>query len=429
MCSLYIFLFGLVSATHALLIHISDIHLDTKYTIGAPTSCLFQELGMTCCRLENFSSIEADGGATQWGSLNCDLNEYLLNSTLEFIKNKARAEMKISSTTLLITGDLASHHDFDVLNTLPTIQRVIDLLLLNLNQTETKVERADQAIQAIQVIPVLGNHDAWFVDQEWNPGSIFLHEIADLWKPWFDKWNSTEFDSNKLNKLKNSPAFVSFREFGYYSAIVNNQAWIVLNSLWYDANNLVTKTHIDPGYQYQWLLNELNFANTPVNLAMHIPPSTDTPTLNGILCKFQSKINLIFAGHTHHDHFRLLSCNSKHKDNNDSVTQILIAPSLQTSHHLPSVRIFQDQPLQPSRVSFDYEQYHLGVNSTIFERTYQFQSAYNVTNAVFLYDQLQIRGDNLQLFYSFYDPITSGYCDPNCQVNLLDDIIIINNTN
>lgn len=259
---------------------------------------------------------------------------------------------------------------------------------------------------SITVLPVLGNHDAQFVDQEWFVGRSdpFLQQVAHLWSPWLTSLHVMD----------------EFSSAGYYNVVLNTTQWIVLNSLWYDPNNLITHTEQDPGDQYAWLVDVLsNFIDVNVltiNILTHIPPSAETVQLNIILCRFAYKINAIFAAHTHHDHFRLLKCNC---DKHNTTIPIYISPSMQTSYHLPSLRIYNID-----LKSVMYTQYHLPINQTDLVPSYRLRD-YNVQNMQDLYSDLQHNNTAMQLYHRWYSPINNDYCDVKCSLQYLSDILIV----
>ncbi len=348
--------------------HISDIHLDPFYSVGSPSNCLFDDYGLTCCRNTSIG-IKPYTFASEWGDFNCDLNIYTLNNTLRHIS-------QTDDEFLIITGDIVSHHDFDIFNNFESI-----VVFTNLVNHYIKTP----------ILPVLGNHDAFIVDQEWSINSTYLHKIADLWRPWLSE-----------------EEYNSFRVYGYYTRFdFFNYDWIVLNSLWYDDNNLSPLNKSMSEMQYTWLNNTLfNYNQTKqTNILLHIPINPEYTRLKEIICMYSHKINYIYAGHTHHDHFKLVTCESglinpiinKNNPNNKTIP-ILISPSVQTSYHLPSIRQY---------LSFtDYIQWHLPINATEYVKSYQFSEMYSYDTREIQLVRDKINSDNttFQEYCKWYNP-------------------------
>lgn len=422
------------------ILHLSDIHLDTLYAIGSATNCLFDDEGLTCCRNSSIPK-HPPGYALPWGDFNCDLNQDTFQDILHSLDNLLNQDINnhindhvvkpvINNIVLLITGDIASHHDFDIDDSLRAITRFTEMLVtwmydLNINTT---------------VVPVLGNHDARFVDQEWETGSPFLQTVSKLWTPWLQALSST-FETNSISLSDSSASSLlpatplqTFSYAGYYCTTINGRVWIVLNSLWYDPNNFVTRIAHDPGQQWVFLDTVLQQmpGGAKAFIALHIPPSTDTIQLNEILCRHVSKIERIFAGHTHHDQFRLLQCagnldDTEDKSDDRSGIPIFIAPSMQTSHHLPSIRLYTTQT---------FLQYHLPFNESNLVSSYNLKDYFNTgkTNQTFnaltfqamqkMYHSLCTNNTALQMYNTWFNPINSRYCDASCANDLLNDILI-----
>jgi sphingomyelin phosphodiesterase len=81
----------------------SDIHIDTHYKTGAPTSCPYT----CCCReVKGLTKSEDDPGAPKYGDAgHCDLPPVTFESMLEFIAEQNLFEAKF----VAFMGDCNPH--------------------------------------------------------------------------------------------------------------------------------------------------------------------------------------------------------------------------------------------------------------------------------------------------------------------------------
>lgn len=138
--------------------HISDLHPDLFYTVGAKTNCTEP----VCCRgnvtslnmtfeerlrqyeegnvlIESNSEINANNSAGYWGSLsNCDLPFQTFDL---FLKELSKMDLDL----IIWTGDNTPHDIWAQTQS------------YNLNYTHTIVQRLKKATKA-RIIPAMGNH-------------------------------------------------------------------------------------------------------------------------------------------------------------------------------------------------------------------------------------------------------------------------------
>ncbi len=62
-------------------IHLSDVHLDATYTVGANSQCGFP----VCCQAANGAGTEPNNTAGPWGEYACDTSPTLALDVLEYI--------------------------------------------------------------------------------------------------------------------------------------------------------------------------------------------------------------------------------------------------------------------------------------------------------------------------------------------------------
>ena len=67
----------------------SDLHYDLRYLPGAPADCLFDKLGLGCCRNTSIPDPTRPlRSAGQWGDFNCDTPLSFLNETFRWIRER-----------------------------------------------------------------------------------------------------------------------------------------------------------------------------------------------------------------------------------------------------------------------------------------------------------------------------------------------------
>lgn len=336
-------------------VHVTDIHVDLKYSVGAPTKCVLGDTGLGCCRDVD---IPLDGStpANQWGSVGCDSPLMLWNYTAQWMVNN------LSPDVIVMSGDFVDHHDLAQTwdRNLGTIKTTTDILKSALGNKTTIV------------IPILGNHDTYIVDQLY-PGLVaenWLSAVGYIWNDWL-------------------PDDTKFSQCGYYQKNLFNNTLkiIVVNSLYYDVVNLAVKNDVSlaPCDQIAFVTAAMqNASATGQNIWLlgHIPPGSSE--CSGEFTKFFRNISSVypmyqFWGHTHSDEFRAYANN---------LTVGLVAPAMVPGHgssisRFPTVRLleFNNSVLQ------NYKQYHLNLTAQQqssafigYELTYDANVLYNRAN-------------------------------------------------
>lgn len=307
------------------LLHMTDVHLDLQYQVGAPTRCLFEETGVGCCRNSSIPLPEAKP-AGPWGSDNCDTAPKFWEATLQWIAEHLQVD------AILWTGDVVDHND--------------------LEQTWT-TNRAEMAWASsvmkakfpdIPVFPCLGNHDTWPIDQLYPhlTAPQILQDVTSIWQTWLTSDNQKTFVEN-----------------GVYQQSFGSGQVVALNSLYLDPENLAVfyNTSADIGEQFNFLETALFNTSLPTWILGHIPPgSSDLVSWFApqyALLAGQPHVQAHFWGHTHHDEFRLLF-DARH----ENVTGVgFVAPSLMIDGHFPAFRRYLYN--KTSLTLLDYEQYWL----------------------------------------------------------------------
>jgi len=144
--------------------HITDIHYDFHYLPGSATHCLLEQTGLGCCRKCSIP-LNPSGNASIWGSFSCDSPLALINASFEFISSHFDLDL------ILWTGDNAGHHDFT------------QSLSQNIEATLTITNLFKHYFENIPVVPVIGNHDAYPVDQL-GPDWLYENLYSKLLPAW-----------------------------------------------------------------------------------------------------------------------------------------------------------------------------------------------------------------------------------------------------
>ena len=193
---------------------------------------------MGCCREESGWPTGGQQAAGQWGAFLCDTPEATVRNVLDYIVNEVKPDI------LAWTGDNASHESYmlsseDVTEYTSGITQMIKEALKDTD---------------ITVLPIHGNHDTYFLDQQ------------DISAPGIDdQINSFEQD---WAEWLTEDAMKVFGQYGYYSMPLNLKNGkevpsaskvIALNTNIVDQFNpyLLTNRQ-DPGHLYEWFKNELD---------------------------------------------------------------------------------------------------------------------------------------------------------------------------
>ncbi|KAJ9057527.1 Sphingomyelin phosphodiesterase [Entomophthora muscae] len=125
------------NSKHLRILHLSDLHIDHKYTPGSEADC-----GLPiCCRTIKISDIKRP--ANVWGDYNCDLAPSMLKSMLDYIKTLPPLDL------VIFTGDIPAH---DVWNQTVATSTAIETATF-------KLLKSVFSPMNIPVIPAIGNHE------------------------------------------------------------------------------------------------------------------------------------------------------------------------------------------------------------------------------------------------------------------------------
>ncbi|KAJ6236244.1 sphingomyelin phosphodiesterase [Anaeramoeba flamelloides] len=240
-----------------------------------------------CCCHSMPSANYTGEKATKWGSPNCNSPFVLFEQLIPQIQ-------KQPVDFVVFLGDVPymAFWDVDYADTISYIKF--------LSQQLSK-------LVDIPVIPVLGNHDYWPVDQ-FNCGSgmaEYYQTMASIYKNWI-------IDQD------------TFLKCGYYSqSIIPGLRFLIINGMLCDPTNLFSIDRPqDWVNQIAWLEGEIEkaksngekvyiFGHVPIGHASDrvIPPLCyidSSLKISKLMEKYPDTIVAMFSGHTHYDEFRVI---------------------------------------------------------------------------------------------------------------------------
>ncbi|KAE8146502.1 Metallo-dependent phosphatase-like protein [Aspergillus avenaceus] len=310
-------------------LHLSDIHLDPRYSVDSEANCT---KGM-CCRTNLFNADSPDQiivPASAYGYFKCDTPYDLGLAALEAIGPlTGTSKNKNPLAFTLYTGDIASHDS-------PSTQ--IDRAYIE--YTETSVYGMLKQYLSGPVFAALGNHDTspeniesphtlpgpLGQQQSWN-----YDHLADLWRHegWIDE------DAVQDAKL----------HYGAYSIKTHHGLRIITfnTDFWYKSNylNLINTTNPDNSGVFSWMISELQEAEDRgerVWIVGHVlsgwdgsnPLPNPTDLFYQIVDRYSPHVIAnIFFGHTHEDQFMVYYANNGTvRDATTALTTGWIGPSI-----------------------------------------------------------------------------------------------------
>ncbi|QNP96369.1 Putative sphingomyelin phosphodiesterase asm-3 [Yarrowia lipolytica] len=282
-------------------LHISDFHLDLRYTPGQEAWCD----DYMCCTVESHNVAAIAAGlnrtvlpAQKLGSYHCDLPEALVEDSMKSVGAMSLAR---DFEFGLFTGDMVSHDLEDWLSFAHSYQSEEECYYL------MKKYMGD-----IPVYPTFGNHDSYPYGQVAQNSSGFAGDFswnaelsAKMWK-----------DFGWINETTEAQAEHTYGSF----AVTTKRGLRVISldsNLWYSGNyyNFWNITDPDPSGLFHWLVDELLLCEKLGQKAWimaHIPAQDlgatgwNSEVFRQVIRRFSPHvIAATFFGHTHADQFNL----------------------------------------------------------------------------------------------------------------------------
>lgn len=373
------------------MLHITDIHYDPYYTIGAPTQCVLGDTGLGCCHHFDIP-ISGSTPASKWGDYNCDVSPYFLNETLSWIQeNEPEIDM------ILYTGDSVGHHD--IINIPRVVKKSVSDIFNSMKEY----------FPNIPIYSNLGNHDTWPIDQ-----TVFI-EYNMLLK---------DFAHSMHGSLPDD-ILTQFGEGGYYTILLNeNTRLISFNSIYYDSHNLFrNEINIQGDYQMRWLRRVLDVSRKrkeKVWFISHIFPTAGETTdaynkmMSSLFWEYRDVIRYQWYGHSHNDQFILF------QRNGNVYSSGVVTPSLMPDHRFPAFRVYTYD--KDTYTLLDYTQYKANLTDIQIKDTIHYQEDYTFTT---LYRKKGLETSDYQELHKDIQFDNQTYCTHftpgrlNCHLDIL----------
>ncbi|KAK4159001.1 Metallo-dependent phosphatase-like protein [Cladorrhinum sp. PSN259] len=300
-------------------LHLSDLHLDTRYKTGSEANCTS---GMCCRYSVNVSMITQP--APLFGYYKCDSPYYLALGALQSIEPLTGVSINNPTALTLYTGDLTAHDP----------ERQISRAYVA--STEDSIWQIFKSYIGGPIYTALGNHDT-------SPSNLDSPHVLDQNGPLGQQFSWNYDHVSKLwehygwiNKTTQAQAAL---HYGAYSVVHPLGLKIItLNTDFYYRSNIFAFINVsDPDYSgmFSLLIEELQNAedlNQRVWIVGHVPSGWDgTNALPGgsemlyqIIDRYSPHVIAnVFFGHTHEDQVSIY-----YDTNNEPVATGWIGPSL-----------------------------------------------------------------------------------------------------
>jgi hypothetical protein len=398
------FLFPFLTLSNIInILHLSDIHYDQLYNIGSPNNCEFgTKIGTLCCHKYNIP-LKPFQPAKKYGDFHCDSPYDLIKETLKWINSSFTID------AIFWGGDTVNHHDF--------IQLPISNLKLISNITREIKHYFPKSI----LIPVIGNHDIYPIDQ--FSSKLEIHQY--MLKVLSEMWNINSKD---------------FLKYGFYSTDFYTIKLIVLNSGIWDIHNIVGNFTDDSIIQYQWLNDQLNNTKKHVWIIGHLPPTSHetndffSDRFEPLMNLYKEKISYSFWYHTHTDEYFVIKDKSltdsvsiiKNKENKTAIGIGFILPSIVPLEHYSAFRIYQYNT--SSNEILNYQNYYINLTSiNELKENFQYNMELKISNLNNMAYSM-IKNDTLYNIYckNYYSGYINNRCDnQKLRMNYICDILYI----
>ncbi|PMD54294.1 sphingomyelin phosphodiesterase [Hyaloscypha bicolor E] len=342
-------------------VHISDIHVDLSYEVGASYDCTKN----ICCRPYTTADVPGNNSypAGKYGEHTCDSPVTLEESLYSAIES-----LVPDNAFTIFTGDVVEG----------AVWLVTDTEVTNdLNDAYTRMKRLGQAYA------VVGNHDASPVNS-FPPGAVdttittqwAYDTMSSDWSSWIGATAAAEADSN----------------YGSYSVLTSQGLRIISvnTNFWYKQNFWLYEETMerDPSGQLAWLVTELEAAEAAgerVWLIGHMPLGKSdafhdqSEYFDQIIQRFDATISATFYGHTHQDEFEIAYSTPAAPTSETAVMVSYIAPALTPTSGNPTFRVYSVDPV--TFAILDYTVYYANISSPTYQSGPVWEKLYSVKEA------------------------------------------------
>lgn len=311
-------------------IHISDLHIDREYTIGADAHCARN----LCCRLNQPTDIPNKTliPAGPYGNHNCDSPVSLYISMLRSLRDHAP-----NASFAMHTGDMVDHAVWTSVR----------------KEVEDGIQQGHSQYHTYSNVPlygVIGNHDVAPTNS--FPRNTTITTLS-------SQWDIELFSNTWAKWIGEEGAQLLQTTSGCYSRIHpgTNLKIISLNTgFWYKANFWLYDSddfQPDPNGILAWLISELQDAENRGLKAWiigHLSPGKadclhePSRYINQILRRYKHTIAAMFYGHTHRSEWEIVYEDPQHPSAENAVGIIYIGPAITPESGNPAFRVYDVDP-------------------------------------------------------------------------------------
>lgn len=397
------------------ILHLSDIHLDSKYYAGSNAVC-GEPL---CCRKDDGIAPSGSPAAGKYGALDdCDIPFVTVQSLFQYL-----ATIKDQFDYVLFTGDLPAHNIWnqsrsDILTAMTTVEKLFLTYL-----------------PGKKIYNTLGNHESSPVNsfppdyiQGYDAQTWLYEATAKLWSNWLP-----------------DDTMADIRRAGYYTILIEKGFRLIsLNTNFCNNMNwwlLINTT--DPMGQLGWFMDVLQTAennNEKVHIIGHIFPGGSSClkawswNYYKIVNRYENIIVGQFFGHVHNELYTMFYDDIKF----ERPTNVLYVPgSVTTFSRLnPTFRIYEVDGLYngSSWYPLDYQNYYLNITEvnqsqkSVWRKEYSAKADLGLKNLYpadwdDLINRMKKDDTLFQKYYRYTQKLaTTEICDAQCKISLLCDL-------
>ncbi|KAJ7111829.1 sphingomyelin phosphodiesterase [Mycena epipterygia] len=307
-------------------VHLSDVHIDRMYTVGAEANCTKS----ICCRDFDDSPPTPTVPAGPNGNAHCDSPVTLADSMLEEIE-------RLNPRFSIFTGDV--------------VEGAVWLVDQPEVTTDLEAFNAEMASKlSAPIFPSIGNHDSAPVnafarttsDTANNSQWVFDTQSAG-WERWIKQTAASEVDHISGSYSAQVPG-MNLRIIS-----VNTQFWYKQNFWLYDSDVLQP----DPNGIIAFMVDALQAAEDAGDRAWiigHIPLGKEDTLVDQsnyydqVLQRYRNTIAGQFFGHSHKDQFEIAYSNYSEQTAQNAVSVGLIGPALTPTSGNPAFKVYEIDP-------------------------------------------------------------------------------------
>ncbi|KAJ7153823.1 sphingomyelin phosphodiesterase [Mycena filopes] len=311
-------------------VHLSDVHIDRMYTVGAEANCTKS----ICCRDFDDSPMTPTVPAEPNGNSHCDSPVTLADSMLEEIE-------RIHPAFSIFTGD------------------VVEGAIWLVDQPEVTADlaafNAEMAAKlSAPIFPSIGNHDsapvnafARHTSNALNDSQFVFDTQSAGWAQWIGQGAAAQVEHQSGSYSAKVPG--TGNGAGLRVISVNTQYWYKQNFWLYDSDVLQP----DPNGILGFMVEALQAAEDAGDRAWiigHIPLGKEDTLVDQsnyydqILQRYRNTIAGQFFGHSHKDQFEIAYSNYSDQTAENAVSVALIGPALTPTSGNPAFKLYDVDP-------------------------------------------------------------------------------------